>query len=122
MPNFLAWEEDNDGIPGYQLHIGTVQWFWDSVINLPSKDHVNLMLLQSEAAEVAPHLMSWMHDPPDFLLVSTGSDSLEDIAAQCQVAFQAPPPQGVDGAMMQELVKAADRGCPFWDTMAEPKR
>ena len=122
VPNFLAWEEDITGIPGYNLHIDAVQWFWDSIMALPSKTQSNLLLLQSDVPEVAPHLMAWMQDPPNFILLSTGTSSITDVAAQCEVAFAAPPPQGVDEAMMAELVKAADRGCPFWETLAEPKR
>ena len=54
VPNFLAWEEDNTGIPGYNLHIGAVQWFWDPVIALPSKTQSNLLLLQSDVPKVVP--------------------------------------------------------------------
>ena len=49
-------------------------------------------------------------------------ETVEQVAAQCEVAFSAPPPTGLDAAMLEELVKAANQGLPFWEVMAEPKR
>lgn len=104
------------------LHIGAVQWFWDKVISLPSKQQTQALLLQSEAAEVGPHLVAWLDNPPNIVLLYTGSLRLADLAEKCEIGFTASPPPGIDAITLQQLTSAADSGTPFWDVLAEPRR
>ena len=73
FPNYLAWDEDQCGIPAHLLHVGCLQWFWDKVITLPSKEDSNLLLLQADVDDVASHLLAWMHQSPSIALVAGSS-------------------------------------------------
>ena len=122
VPNYLSWDEDSCGIPGLCLHIGAIQWFWDRVVQGPPKDVCNVLLVQTDAPEIVPHLMAWLHQPPNMVLLASGNAPLADTIASCRVALEAPPPAAVDHAMLQELASGFENGVPSWETLSGPRR
>ena len=122
VPNFIAWDEDTCGIPGYLLHVGAIQWFWDRVVDTPSKQQCNLLLFQTDVPETVPHLMAWLPQPPNMVLLSVSHVPLPDVIAKCNIAFSAPPPAALDHSMLQELAAGFENGVASWVTLAEPRR
>lgn len=116
------WDEDSCGTAGDLLHIGAVQWFWDRVINWPSKSDSNLLMVQCAAETMAANWCSWLADAPNIMLLYTGHLSLSEVESMSKVAFQKPPPVKLDQATVQQLGDAASGGVPFWVVLSEPKR
>ena len=119
--NYLSWDEESYGSPGYLLHVAAVHWFLEKMVLLPTRDQANLLLLQDDWMEFAANLAGWLPVPPNFIHLYTGHHPLAELKSRAELAFQAPPPVQLDRPMIQRLSDGVQDSVPFWQLLDQPR-